>query len=105
MKANDKDSGVHLLENKDRITVEELKDLSTEHLLIDVRTPMEFKICKLNGSVNIPMKKLMKGDELDKVDKFNEGKYFDNKNFLNFNIYICFSLLSLPSWKRFPDCS
>lgn len=75
MKANDKDSGVRLLTENDRITVENYKDLTNDHLLIDVRTPMEFKICKLDNSVNIPMKKLMNGNELEKVDQFSEGLY------------------------------
>ncbi|KAL5276179.1 MOCS3 family protein [Megaselia abdita] len=72
MKANDKDSGVHLLTENDRITVENYKVLTSNHLLIDVRTPMEFKICKLQNSVNIPMKKLINGNDLDQLDSFTE---------------------------------
>lgn len=72
MKANDKDSGVHLLTENDRISVENYKALTNSHLLVDVRTPMEFRICKLENSVNIPMKKLMNGNDLEAVNKFSE---------------------------------
>lgn len=72
MKANDKDSGVHLLTEIDRITVEKFKALTSKHLLIDVRTPMEFQICKLENAVNIPMKKLMNGNHLEEICKFSQ---------------------------------
>lgn len=72
MKANDKDSGVQLLTENDRITVETYKSLTIKHLLVDVRTPMEFRICKLENSVNIPIKKLMNGIGLEEVNEFSE---------------------------------
>lgn len=59
-KAHDKDPKLKLLKKEERISVEEynatLKLGDKSHLLIDVRSPEEFRICHLKNSVNIPLK-------------------------------------------------
>ena len=43
------------------ITVEQLAELQSEWdkvVLLDVRDPWEFEICRLPGSVNIPMNEI-----------------------------------------------
>lgn len=61
MKATDKDSHLSLLEENDRVTVEEFSEkfLANGHLLIDVRSKNEFEICQLPNAVNIPIKEMM----------------------------------------------
>lgn len=67
MAATDKDSGLKLLDESERISVAEFKSLNKNDnkLLIDVRTANEFEICKLDNSINVPIKSLMAG----KIDK------------------------------------
>ncbi|XP_023707636.2 adenylyltransferase and sulfurtransferase MOCS3 isoform X2 [Cryptotermes secundus] len=58
-KANDKHNSIHLLDNVDRISTGTYHDVRSEpHILIDVRSPLEFEICHLPGSLNVPLKDL-----------------------------------------------
>lgn len=62
MKASDKDSKLNVLENCDRITVNEYNAIVQEklkHLLIDVRSTNEFDICNIPNSINIPIKDIL----------------------------------------------
>lgn len=61
MAASDKDSSLKLLKHDERITVEEYSKIKHSHLLIDVRSANEFEICKLENSINIPIKQLLAG--------------------------------------------
>ena len=55
--ATDKETGLILLSPSDRVTVHRLAELRTSGsgLLLDVRTEPETEICRLEGSVNIPL--------------------------------------------------
>ncbi|CAH1398974.1 unnamed protein product [Nezara viridula] len=56
--ANDKHAAVNLLKPEERITVSELRTALKEKgkpVVIDVRSKTEFDICRLPGSVNIPL--------------------------------------------------
>lgn len=56
-KANDKEPNLKLVDDADRITVEEYNKIvnsSIEHVLIDVRSIEEFEICHLDDAINIP---------------------------------------------------
>lgn len=61
MAATDKDSGLQLLDDNERITVENYNQLVKDgsHLLIDVRSANEFEICQLNDSINLPIKTIL----------------------------------------------
>lgn len=57
--ANDKHTKIHLLDDTDRIQAEVYHGLCTQpHILIDVRSPLEFEICHLPKSLNVPLKDL-----------------------------------------------
>lgn len=65
MKATDKDSHLSILEADERISVQDLKQLlesDKKQLLIDVRSPNEFEICRLDKSINIPIKRLLNNE-------------------------------------------
>lgn len=68
MAATDKDSGLNLLDDSERISVNDYKNLLDDHLLIDVRSSNEFEICSLDKSINVPMKLLLAG-KIDAVLK------------------------------------
>lgn len=72
-KANDKNPNLKLLNETERITVQEYSKLFDHgeklHLLIDVRSHEEFDICKLNDSVNVPFLKISKREGIDEVQK------------------------------------
>lgn len=57
----DKDPGLKVLSSDERITVQEYSNsVSNEnHLLIDVRSREEFEICRLENSVNVPIKNVL----------------------------------------------
>lgn len=75
MKASDKDSGLKLLSDDERITVQMLQKLSKNHTLIDVRSEAEFEICKLENSHNIPIKQLLSGKiDLELMNRMKNGE-------------------------------
>lgn len=62
MKASDKDTKVNVLDNSDRITVNQYNSIVQEnqgHILIDVRSSNEFGICNIPNSTNIPIKDIL----------------------------------------------
>lgn len=59
MAATDKDSGLKLLDESQRISVKEYSKIDRNHLLIDVRSANEFEICQLKDSINVPIKFLL----------------------------------------------
>lgn len=65
MAATDKDSGLNLLDQNERISVGEFSELNEKHLLIDVRSANEFEICQIKNSINIPIKLLL----ADKIEE------------------------------------
>ncbi|KAG9301229.1 hypothetical protein G9A89_012612 [Geosiphon pyriformis] len=59
--ALDKSIPVNLLEDKERIKPKDyamIRDQKIPHLLLDVREPIQFEICRLKGSINIPLRNL-----------------------------------------------
>ncbi|CAL1674710.1 unnamed protein product [Lasius platythorax] len=67
-KANDKEPNLNLLRKEERISVEEYNKIvkvdSNPHILIDVRSPEEYEICRLQDSINIPFTQLSKEHNL-----------------------------------------
>jgi adenylyltransferase/sulfurtransferase len=52
-------TSIHLLDEVDRISASTYHDVRSEpHILIDVRSPLEFEICHLPDSLNVPLKDL-----------------------------------------------
>ncbi|XP_015512629.1 adenylyltransferase and sulfurtransferase MOCS3 [Neodiprion lecontei] len=63
-KANDKNPGLKLLKESERLSVKEYHKFAdssaTSHVLIDVRSHEEFEICKLPNSINVPFTQISK---------------------------------------------
>lgn len=70
-KANDKDPNLNLLEKEERITVEKYsqiaKDNSEPRVLIDVRSPEEYQICRVQDSINVPFAEIDKDHSLRRI--------------------------------------
>lgn len=61
MAAEDKDPKLKILDINERITAQEyynLKERNEDHLLIDVRSVNEFEMCKIDNSINVPIKNI-----------------------------------------------
>ncbi|RZF44681.1 hypothetical protein LSTR_LSTR000633 [Laodelphax striatellus] len=85
---NDKDKGITLLDDKDRISAIELaKKIESDEklLLIDVRMENEFEICALPQSVNIPITKMEKPCHVDEIKEEIKSKT-ENHNIPVFTI-------------------
>ncbi|XP_064622456.1 adenylyltransferase and sulfurtransferase MOCS3-like [Lineus longissimus] len=57
-RASDKERSLSLLSPDERISVEDykrIKDTGVNHVLVDVRLPVELDICKLEENINIPI--------------------------------------------------
>lgn len=66
-------SGLHLVEDMHRITVQDLvQRMRSTHLLVDVRPKHHFDICSIPGSVNVPMPSF---DATSVKDMFENGSY------------------------------
>lgn len=74
MAATDKDSGLNLLSDSERISVQNYNKIEQEHILIDVRSANEFEICKLRNSINVPIKTLLAGKIDDELKSEMEQK-------------------------------
>lgn len=92
-KANDKEINLNLLKKEERISVEEynqiMKNDLKSHILIDVRSPEEYQICRLQHSINIPFTQLDKDcslklirDDLEKIEKRDMHSPTDGKIYL-----------------------
>lgn len=69
MKANDTNPNISLLNPEMRMSVldyKQMNDNNIEHILIDVRSAIEFEICHLPTAINIPIKSLLKNSLDDK---------------------------------------
>ena len=71
---SDQESALSLLPSQDRVTVEQLSAVMTEvegkvegKVVVDVRTPPESEMCRLAGSVNIPLADLQWEGRWDEV--------------------------------------
>ncbi|XP_069696408.1 adenylyltransferase and sulfurtransferase MOCS3 [Periplaneta americana] len=85
-KANDKDTSLHLLDETDRISVTSYNDTRAgPHILIDVRSPMEFEICHLPESLNVPLKDLSSDSA---VQKLREIVTKQQSNDVEFPVYV-----------------
>lgn len=77
MRATDKNYSLKVLERNDRITVLDYKmilDENKPNLLIDVRNPIEYEMCHLNNSINIPLKKILEDENIrEKIQNNNEN--------------------------------
>ncbi|XP_057314988.1 adenylyltransferase and sulfurtransferase MOCS3-like [Hydractinia symbiolongicarpus] len=70
--ASDKEHSVHLLEKDKRITVQDYATLMKaggEHLLVDVRPKIEFEICSLTNSINVPIEDVLRMRDLHDVEE------------------------------------
>ncbi|KAG2219854.1 hypothetical protein INT45_000741 [Circinella minor] len=59
--ATDKEASLFVLKPEERINVQQYKKVvenKESHLLLDVRSPVQFKICSLPNSISIPLDKL-----------------------------------------------
>ncbi|XP_033212971.1 adenylyltransferase and sulfurtransferase MOCS3 [Belonocnema kinseyi] len=67
--AVDKNPDLKVLKNYERITVDKYNEIACEksHVLIDVRSPEEFEICRLKKSINIPISDIDKESSLDTI--------------------------------------
>uniref|UniRef100_A0A6A7G899 Adenylyltransferase and sulfurtransferase MOCS3 homolog n=1 Tax=Hirondellea gigas TaxID=1518452 RepID=A0A6A7G899_9CRUS len=69
-KAEDKEAGVSLLSRDQRLTVLEYKNMlasGSNHLLLDVRQPVELGICCLDNAVNIPYKEISRAYRIEQI--------------------------------------
>lgn len=61
-----------------QINAQELKQLidskATDYVLIDVRTPEEYKLSKIPGSVNVPLTEIEKGPGINQVKSLLKGR-------------------------------
>ena len=61
-----------------QITSQQLKQLidnkATDYMLLDVRTPEEYKLSKIPGAVNIPLTEIEQGRGIDKVKSQLQGR-------------------------------
>ncbi|XP_043279425.1 adenylyltransferase and sulfurtransferase MOCS3 [Venturia canescens] len=84
-KANDKNPSLKMLDNDERISVEEYnvirKNSSKNHVLIDVRSPEEFEICRIEKSINVPFA------ATGKIEKWAETKSFLDENSIK-DVYV-----------------
>lgn len=77
-KAVDKNPNLNLLQKGQRVSVEDynnvLREDSSLHVLIDVRSPEEYKICHLDNSINVPYTEITKKENLEVVRNEIEKK-------------------------------
>lgn len=79
MRATDNNIPLTILESDERISVFDYNQLllkNSSHVLIDVRSSIEYEMCHLNSSINIPIKSIldMKSNDFEKYEN-QEGNF------------------------------
>jgi len=78
-------ASIHLLDDIDRISACAYEGVRNEpHILIDVRSPLEFDICHIPESLNLPLKDLASGEVVQQLkavitEKCSSGSDFPGK--------------------------
>jgi len=80
-KASDKERNLALLNRDQRITAKDFADTASKHphILIDVRSKVEYEICSLNESINIPISDILAEKNMNNIIttvKQNHDVYF-----------------------------
>ncbi|KAH8854588.1 Adenylyltransferase and sulfurtransferase MOCS3 [Schistosoma japonicum] len=73
----DKPRTMNMVMNAHRITVQQLKnyiDSELSHLLIDVRPKVEFDICHLKSSINVPLSELFRDSVISEIRQIMDTK-------------------------------
>ncbi|KAK3926908.1 Adenylyltransferase and sulfurtransferase MOCS3 [Frankliniella fusca] len=87
-KASDKDNAINILREEQRVSPEILHSsfmCNDEGILIDVRDTVEFKMCSLPNSINIPLKSI---DETSSIQKIKEIVECKKKTHQNCPVYV-----------------
>lgn len=91
-KANDKDPQLRVLRASERIAAQDFAEMAKaredDYVLIDVRSPEEYDICRLEGSINVPFADMDKASSLDRL-KADMAKN-DTRNGLFYSFSTCF---------------
>lgn len=62
-----------------QVTSQQLKQLidsnATDYLLVDVRTPEEYKLSRIPGAVNVPLTEIQQGAGIDQVKSMLKGRH------------------------------
>jgi len=78
-------ASIQLLDDIDRISACTYQGIRSEpHILIDVRPPLEFEICHIPESLNLPLKDLTSGEVVQQLktvitEKCSSGSDFPGK--------------------------
>lgn len=83
-------TSIHLLDNVDRISAGTYYDVRSEpHILIDVRSPLEFEICHLPDSLNVPLKDLTSEQLVQQLKEVITKKGSSDKDFPGEKLLFC----------------
>ncbi|KAF6210338.1 hypothetical protein GE061_013442 [Apolygus lucorum] len=108
--ANDKERRLQLVEKSERVTPHELNEAirnGEPALMIDVRSRIEFEMCSIPGSINVPLKELERQQTQDDVrERWNKLKSEESKES---KVYVICrrgndSQLGLKQIKQFLSC-
>lgn len=76
--AHDKVVNIDVLSGDEHIDIEHFIKLPKNGNVIDVRPELEYEMCKLSNTVNVPYGELLKGRQMDKLERlfatFDTGK-------------------------------
>lgn len=98
IKSNLQDHRICILKDEDRISPNTYRGICQQkepHLLLDVRPAIEFEICHLNESVNIPFDELHKPNSLEKLKSGIVENNPDFSGLLTLDNYIYLNALLL----------
>ena len=106
-------ASIHLLDDIDRISARTYQGVRNEpHILIDVRSPLEFDICHIPESLNLPLKDLASTEAVQQLkaviaEKCSSGNDFPGNLHL-FHWWISSTgdsmLLSQAVWRNYYYC-
>ncbi|XP_044257909.1 adenylyltransferase and sulfurtransferase MOCS3 [Tribolium madens] len=80
-RAHDKVININILESEENVTVEQLKGVLDENnnVVIDVRSELEFDMCRLPNTVNFPYSRIRDNKSLDELEGFIKRAAEGNK--------------------------
>ncbi|XP_014262280.1 adenylyltransferase and sulfurtransferase MOCS3 [Cimex lectularius] len=75
-RANDKNPNLKILSPSQRVSAKQLHEVmlsGKQHVVVDVRSPIEFQMCHIAGSVNLPLDDISKRDKVEEAVPKAEG--------------------------------
>lgn len=92
-KANDKVENIDILSTNEHVHVKDLFANNMDKIIIDVRPPIEYRMCRLPDTINVPYEDIVKGKRVQELEEFLQNKKSSCGNLERYCLYMLSNML------------